>query len=624
MKFKSLILFSLFLVISCSHHNTEKNQESLTPEDQSQMQAKVDEAQEGAGLSAEEIAKLEKDLEVAKVAGAEKLAQFADGLYLKASDASHSGNVASAVIYFEKLVLIKPEDEFIKRKYVVELIKIGEIEQAIEVVSEVYQISRKTDDTAGLLYAGLLSALNKHEQAISTYKDIMKDHPKSEDACLYLCKTQIDLKNIVEAKKEVDLCQKKFSKNPVFPYYKGKIALKENQENKAMEYFRQSLKIDPDYYQASIGIGLVYENQEKFDKAEAIYRDYLSLDPNNFTILSRYVQILFNQEKFEEVVPFAENLLNLDPSNINLKVKLGILYSDIGKMEEAKNIFKEILVEAPGSDKILFYLGSLYQKNDESEEAIEYYSKIDEASSLYLESHIQIASILKALAVKEFKDRGDGSTQKRFIDYVDKSVNVHSEHQLNFVVTKSGFFEEVGDFGQAISMLDERKESKDFTEDHHYYMASLMEKNGEVEKARDVIRKVLLANPNNAHALNFLGYSMVEVGDDLEQGFKLIKKAVELKPDDGYIRDSLGWYYYKVGKLQEALRELKLAVKLEGKDLTITKHLAIVYQDLKSYSLAKKVYEEALKLCKEEKDIQEVGQALEKLQDILRLPASKE
>lgn len=74
-----------------------------------------------------------------------------------------------------------------------------------------------------------------------------------------------------------------------------------------------------------------------------------------------------------------------------------------------------------------------------------------------------------------------------------------------------------------------------------------------------------------------------------------------MKPDDGYIRDSLGWYHYKMGNFDQALREVKKAWELVKTDVVITKHLAVVYQALKQYRMAK-YYVEALKHCKLESE----------------------
>jgi Flp pilus assembly protein TadD len=148
-------------------------------------------------------------------------------------------------------------------------------------------------------------------------------------------------------------------------------------------------------------------------------------------------------------------------------------------------------------------------------------------------------------------------------------------------------------------------------------------------KAREIITGILKKNPNNPHALNFLGYSMLEKNENLALALKYIKKAVQLRPKDGYIRDSLGWYYFKVGQISKAFKELKKAWELVKSDFIIAKHMATIYLKKKKYKMAFKFYQEAIKASKNEEQKKEVLALIKTLQDRnpelspKRLPASK-
>jgi Tfp pilus assembly protein PilF len=115
---------------------------------------------------------------------------------------------------------------------------------------------------------------------------------------------------------------------------------------------------------------------------------------------------------------------------------------------------------------------------------------------------------------------------------------------------------------------------------------------------------------------------MLENNEDLDKAHSLIQKAVKLKPNDGYIRDSLGWFYYKTGQIQKALVEVKKAFSLVNSDVVIAKHLAIIYKDLKKYKMAKKFFVEALRNCKFESERKDILKSLGSFPE-LRLPASE-
>jgi Flp pilus assembly protein TadD len=76
--------------------------------------------------------------------------------------------------------------------------------------------------------------------------------------------------------------------------------------------------------------------------------------------------------------------------------------------------------------------------------------------------------------------------------------------------------------------------------------------------------------------LNYLGYSMVEQGSDLDEALAMIEQAVAGQPDDGYITDSLGWVLYRLGRYEEAVPHMLRAVELTPDDPIINDHLGDV------------------------------------------------
>ena len=84
--------------------------------------------------------------------------------------------------------------------------------------------------------------------------------------------------------------------------------------------------------------------------------------------------------------------------------------------------------------------------------------------------------------------------------------------------------------------------------------------------------------PNGkSQVLNYLGYSWVDTGINIDEAFKLLQRAVDLNPRDGMIIDSLGWAYYRLGRTDDAVRELEKAVELKPGDPVINDHLGDAY-----------------------------------------------
>ncbi len=124
----------------------------------------------------------------------------------------------------------------------------------------------------------------------------------------------------------------------------------------------------------------------------------------------------------------------------------------------------------------------------------------------------------------------------------------------------------------------------------------LHERNGDSDKALQIMEDVLKMEPDYPNALNFVGYLWAEKGIKLDEAELMIKKALSKKPNDGAIIDSLGWVYYKKGNYQLALAELLRANELVPDDPTIAEHIGDTYISLKEYSKAFPYYEKSIQL----------------------------
>lgn len=111
-----------------------------------------------------------------------------------------------------------------------------------------------------------------------------------------------------------------------------------------------------------------------------------------------------------------------------------------------------------------------------------------------------------------------------------------------------------------------------------YYVRGIAyERAKEWPKAEADFLKALELNPDQPAVLNYLGYSWIDQDMNLEPALEMIEKAVEAQPQDGYIVDSLGWAFYKLGRIEEAVETLERAVMLRPNDAEINDHLGDAY-----------------------------------------------
>ena len=104
-----------------------------------------------------------------------------------------------------------------------------------------------------------------------------------------------------------------------------------------------------------------------------------------------------------------------------------------------------------------------------------------------------------------------------------------------------------------------------------------MDKLNKWEDSKKILIKLISENPNDAYALNYLGYWWADEGRKLDQAIAMIERAVSHRPSSGFFVDSLGWVHYKLGDPARAVGYLERATELEPSDPEITGHLGDVY-----------------------------------------------
>ncbi|MBL3701555.1 tetratricopeptide repeat protein [Sulfitobacter sp. BDSS02] len=116
----------------------------------------------------------------------------------------------------------------------------------------------------------------------------------------------------------------------------------------------------------------------------------------------------------------------------------------------------------------------------------------------------------------------------------------------------------------------------------------------EWEEAEADFRQALELNPEQPQVLNYLGYSLVERQENLEEALSMIERAVAARPDSGYIVDSLGWVLYRMGRYDEAVEHMEKAVELMAVDAVVNDHLGDVYWAVGRYREAEFQWRRAL------------------------------
>lgn len=138
-----------------------------------------------------------------------------------------------------------------------------------------------------------------------------------------------------------------------------------------------------------------------------------------------------------------------------------------------------------------------------------------------------------------------------------------------------------------------------------YARAMLAEKIDRLDILEGDLRAILMQDPDNADALNALGYTLADRTDRHQEALELITRALSLKPHDYYILDSMGWVLYRMGRYEEAIKHLRRALAV-NEDPEVAAHLGEVLWMMGNKKAARSVWQKALQSTPEDQGLLEV------------------
>jgi tetratricopeptide (TPR) repeat protein len=223
----------------------------------------------------------------------------------------------------------------------------------------------------------------------------------------------------------------------------------------------------------------------------------------------------------------------------------------------------------PDGDALLLQLAALAEQQNDAEEAIDLYAKIPADSPMK-----RVADLQRGLNLADLGRRDEA------ISELSKLLDQQPDDMRAYLAL-GGVYASKEDFRNAASVYDravDRLKKPTKADWNIYYQRGIAyERLKEWPKAEPNFRTALVLYPDQPQVMNYLGYSWVDMNMNLGQAMDLIRKAVDLRPGDGYIVDSLGWAYYKLGKFDDAVRELERAVSLKPDDAVLNDHLGDAY-----------------------------------------------
>lgn len=257
---------------------------------------------------------------------------------------------------------------------------------------------------------------------------------------------------------------------------------------------------------------------------------------------------------------------------------------------------------APNNVMATITLADIYDRLKQFESSNEVYLTIPKTDPMYRNAEIQVA------LNDEQMGKGDES-----IKILEKLV-ADFPNDTEAWMALGNVYRARKDFAKGVDAYTKALDTVSKPDVGHwplyYFRGICYERTKQWPKAEADFKKALQLYPDQPLVLNYLGYSWIDQGINLDEGFRMLRRAVEQRPTDGYIVDSLGWAYYRLGRFEDAVRVLERAVELRASDPVINDHLGDAYWRVGRKLEAGFQWQHAKDLKPEPEDLEKIEQKL--------------
>lgn len=506
--------------------------------------------------------------------------------FLWGKTAEGDGRYDEAIYAYKQAVVCDRQAGHVMRSLAALLVKTGQREQAVSWINRLLELDGKNPEIKAFL-ANLYSSMEKYEEAVAVYQDILKEDPRNFNARLLLGGLYARMHDYPMARQALEELAGSHPDSYAAFYYLAKLYQEMRLFDKAAEAFGRALILNWSPMLAYDAAEL-YEQDRRYPEAITLYQRVIAENPADERARSLLATVYLRQNRVDLALQEMERLLAVSANPARVELAISRLLLESGQRAEAIVRLNAILKKDPLADGARALLVLVYYQQGEIGRVKKLLQEVRPASPAYEESVIMLARIQHG--EKDFA--GAEKTLRQAM--VDKQYR-----RLSFYVALAMMHEEQNKADKARGILLQTLSDFPGNADAHYEYAMLLHKQGDGQGALRQMEEAIRRDPGHARALNYVGYTWADEGRNLEQAKAYIERAVALLPKDGYVRDSLGWVYYRLGDFPAAIRELELALSLSPDDPAIYEHLGDAYLKNNEPDKAGKAYEKAMEFSRE-------------------------
>ncbi len=482
------------------------------------------------------------------------------------------------------------------------------LRKTIDEYKKVTQLDPKDADSWVML-GRLQKASQNSVDARLAYEKALEVDPDNEDA---LTGIALIYSEMGDNQKAADALRRANDKNPS---QRGLLALagvyeQMRQYDFAAETLKKALDLNPpNATELKTALAQDYFAANRLNEALAVYQELIMEDASDSQSYLRMSQIYRQQRDYEKAHQISAKALSVDPQNMEIRYNEAVIYEAEGKTDKAIQAVKDILAstskrnysqqDRKGRIGLLEGLAAIQRNADQTEQAAESFRQVMElepdlapqVTAEIIETYRTGKMFSKAeqeadAAVKKYpQERVLIETRARLLadvgkvdeaaNSVKKLMDGKNDRQTYLVLAEvydKG--KKFSDEGKALDAAEKLSQADDDKMVVWFQRGAMYEHMKNVEAAEAEFRKVLKIDPENAGAMNYVGYMLADRNMRLDEALKLIQRAVDKEPENGAYLDSLGWVFYRLGRYSEAEDVLRRAVEKTPKDPTVHDHFA--------------------------------------------------
>ncbi len=306
--------------------------------------------------------------------------------------------------------------------------------------------------------------------------------------------------------------------------------------------------------------------------------------PDDKKLRLTYARLLVEVKQYEKARVEFERLHRDSPNDDELLYTLGLLSLESQRLDDAEKYLIKLIKMGKREGEAQYYLGRIHEGRKQYDDAIDWYKQVHDGQYQF-DARLRIADML-----------GKADRFEEAHDYL-KSMLKGSQSNTALVriyLAEGELLRSVEHFQEAMDVYNTALAIVPGNIDLLYARALTAESVDRIDILEADLKVILKTQPDNAHALNALGFTLADQTNRYQEAYQLIKRAVEIMPEDPAIIDSYGWVNYRLGNYELAIRLLRRALS-RYEDSEIAAHLGEVLWVSGKRSEARAVWQKALK-----------------------------